>query len=183
MAASSSQMAPSSPELSTRWPCVGFPTRVKIFGRGWGRGSWLENHFIGPANLFLPLRLVCCAQVPESGDESSRVTLANHCAIPAIYEDREFCQGRWAESRSFMWRRIEEITRGVVRRLTRAPSKRPRLRRSPSKRPAVLCWDNRPRPRRARETRSPLSGCLPVLTPNPIARRQDSERFRSIPRT
>jgi hypothetical protein len=37
-------------------------------------------------------RLVCCAQVLEvrRRAESSRVTLANHCAIPAIYEDREF---------------------------------------------------------------------------------------------
>jgi hypothetical protein len=39
------------------------------------------------------------------------------------------------------------------------------------------------RSRTALATLSPLSGGLPVLTPNPIARRLDSERFRSTPRT
>jgi ABC transporter substrate binding protein len=41
-----------------------------------------------------------------------------------------------------------EIRRGVVRRLTTATVQAPPLRRSPSKQPAVLCWEDRPRPRR-----------------------------------
>src|SRR5262245_502622 len=41
--------------------------------------------------------------------------------------NRRTCQGRRAASRRFVRRRIEEITRAFVRRLTGAPSKRPRF--------------------------------------------------------
>jgi hypothetical protein len=61
----------------------------KSLGEG-EAGLAARGPFHWPSQLVSASRLVCCAQVPESGDKSSRVTLANHCAIPAIYEDREF---------------------------------------------------------------------------------------------
>jgi hypothetical protein len=39
------------------------------------------------AQLVSNSRLVCCAQVPESGDESSLVTLGNHYALLAIADE------------------------------------------------------------------------------------------------
>jgi len=61
----------------------------KSLGEG-EAGLAARGPFHWPSQLVSASRLACCAQVPESGDESSRVTLANHRAIPAIYEDREF---------------------------------------------------------------------------------------------
>ena len=56
------------------------------------QGSRLEDRFIGPANLSFCLspRLLRSSSRVRRRAESSRVTLVNHCPIPAIYEDREF---------------------------------------------------------------------------------------------
>jgi hypothetical protein len=53
--------------------------------------SRLEDRFIGLVDLFLALASSAAPKFQSQGRaESSRLTLANRCAIPAIYEDREF---------------------------------------------------------------------------------------------
>ena len=81
-----------SQTLNTLTLCWVPDTRRNLWARV-RQGSRLEDRFIGPANLSFCLspRLLRSSSRVRRRAESSRVTLANHCAIPAaIYEDREF---------------------------------------------------------------------------------------------
>jgi hypothetical protein len=90
MGASSTQMAPSSPKqtLNTLTLCRVPGTRENLWARE-RQGSRLEDRFIAPAKCFsLSPRLLRPSPRVRRRAESSRVTLADHCAIPAIYEDQ-----------------------------------------------------------------------------------------------
>jgi hypothetical protein len=57
------------------------------------QGFRLRDRFIGPSQVFLTFRLVCCTQFQSQQTSRHRSgDILNHYATPAIYEVREFVE-------------------------------------------------------------------------------------------